>query len=349
MRVSPYLEIGLALSPPPPRELKVQVGAGQDTLSINSFLPSQITVRAGDTVTWELGHPDEAHTVTFLAGGGLIPFAVPIPGGAPNDLMTNTQGSIPTRRPGALAEIHYGQGYFNSGFMTNQSQGPPGTLPNNTFSLIFQIPGTYEYRCLLHSQSKGTVTVLPADASDLPAQIYIDAKALEETSILLAQAERLKESLTEMRSELGPGDSTIWHVQVGGTAFDPRAELYEFLPKEITIEEGDTVVWSSISPTIHTVTFHPGLPEPLIVFAELREGGPTMLRPNPEAMFPFKPAGEFEGTGLWGSGLINTRGAAGGNAFTMTFNKAGVFDYKCLVHTDLGMEGTVTVVPRQDP
>lgn len=339
--------LNVATSPPAPRELTVNVGAGQDTLSINAFLPSKITVRAGDTVTWALSHPGEPHTVTFLSGGSLVPLAVPIPGGAPNEFMTNTQGGIPTRRPGALVELHYGKGYFNSGFLNNRAEGPPGTPPNDSFSLIFQTPGTYEYRCLLHPQGKGIVTVLPADTSDVPSQTYVDAKAKEETSILVAQAERLKEGLTEVRSEPGPGGSTMWHVRAGGTAFDPRAELFEFLPKELTIQEGDTVIWSSISPTIHTVTFHAGLPEPLIVFAEFRDGGRAMLTPNPEVMFPFKPAGEFEGAGLWGSGLMNTRGAAGGNAFTMTFNKAGVFDYKCLVHNDLGMEGTVTVVPRE--
>ena len=335
-----------AASPPAPREVKVLVGAGQDTLSINAFLPSKVTIRAGDTVTWELNHPDEPHTVTFLTGGGLIPFAVPVRGGAPNDLTVDSQGSTPTRRLGALIEIHSGQGYFNSGFMTNQPVVAPGATPTNTYSLIFDAPGVYEYRCLLHSVHRGTITVLPRESEDVDSQIYIDVQAGEEKNILLAQADRLTLELATTKSELGPGGTTIWHVQVGGTAFDSRAELYEFFPKELTIQEGDTVVWSTISPTIHTVTFHPGLPEPLIVFAEPQEVGPVMLIPNSEAMFPFKPAGEFEGTGLWGSGLINTKGAAGGNAFTMNFNKTGVFDYKCLVHSDLGMKATITVVSR---
>ena len=336
-----------ASAPPAPREVRVLVGAGQDTLSINAFLPSKVTIRAGDTVTWELNHPDEPHTVTFLSGGGLVPFAVPVRGGAPNDVTVDPQGSTPTRRLGALIEIHSGKGYFNSGFMTNEPVVAPGATPTNIYSMIFDAPGVYEYRCLLHSVHRGTITVLPAESEHVASQILIDVQAGEEKNLLLAQAERLKLELTTTKSELGPGGTTIWHVQVGGTAFDSRAELYEFFPKELTIQEGDTVVWSTISPTIHTVTFHPGLPEPLIVFAEPQDVGPVMLTPNREAMFPFKPGGEFEGTGLWGSGLINTKGAAGGNAFTMNFNKTGVFDYKCLVHTDLGMEATITVVPRE--
>lgn len=347
---APSLEkLEAALAPPARREVFVLVGAGQDTLSVNSFLPSKITVRVWDTVTWKLGHPDEPHTVTFNSGGSLIPNPVPVPGGPPGAVMSDLQGSMPTRRPGSLVEIYTGTGYANSGFMTNRLTDEPGKPPNNTFSLIFDTPGIYEYRDLLHPAQRGTVTVLPVDAIDVPTQVFIDAQARAESSILLAQAESLKLDLTTTKSEPGPNGTTMWHVQVGGTAFDSKAELYEFLPKELTVQEGDTVVWSTISPTIHTVTFHPGLPEPVIVFAESREGGPAMLTPNPEAMFPFKPAGEFEGTGLWGSGLINTKGAAGGNAFTMTFSKPGVFDYKCLIHSDLGMEGTITVVPREQP
>ena len=335
-----------ASGPPESRELFVTVSEGKDTLSINAFLPARITIRAWDMVTWNLDS-DEPHTVTFSGGGGMIPFAVPVPGGGPNAVMSDPQGGFPTKRPGAMVEIYSGTGHFNSGFMSNRSPGE-GKPPNNTFSLIFERPGTYDYRCLIHRDHRGSVNVLPRDAEDVPSQELIDARAREQRAIMLAQAERLKQDLAEPPTELGPNGTTIWHIRAGGAAFDPKVEIYEFFPSEATIEVGDTVVWSTIAPTIHTVTFHPGLPEPLIVFSEPSDiGGPAMLVPNDEAMFPNKPAGEFEGTGLWGSGLISIAGAAGGNAFTMTFTKAGTYDYKCLVHSDLGMEGTITVVPRQ--
>ena len=340
-------QLEAASGPPASRELFVMVSEGQDTLSINAFLPSGITIRAWDMVTWKLSQSEEPHTVTLSSGGGFIPFPVPVPGGGPNAVMSDPQGGFATRRPGAMVEIYSGTGHFNSGFMSNRSPGNDKP-PNNTFSLVFERPGTYEYRCLIHRDHRGTVIVLARDTEDVPSQDFIDAKAREQRAILLAQADRLRQDLGNARTEPGPNGSTMWHVRAGGAAFDPKAEIFEFFLPEITIEEGDTVVWSTIAPTIHTVTFHPGLPEPLIVFSEPSElGGPAMLVPNDEAMFPNKPAGEFEGTGLWGSGLISTSGSAGGNAFTMTFTKAGTYDYKCLVHSDLGMEGTITVVPRQ--
>ena len=48
------------------RELNILAGGGEDTVLFNAFLARNITVRAGDTVTWGLGHADEVHTVSFL-------------------------------------------------------------------------------------------------------------------------------------------------------------------------------------------------------------------------------------------------------------------------------------------
>jgi len=56
-----------------PRELTLLVGSGEDTVSVNAFLPSKVTVRVGDTVIWKLNQPDEPHTTTFLSGGARLP------------------------------------------------------------------------------------------------------------------------------------------------------------------------------------------------------------------------------------------------------------------------------------
>ena len=66
-----------------PREITLMVGAGEDTASVNAFLPSQVTVRVGDTVTWKLGHPDEVHTTTFLSGGMDFVGVLKLPVGSP--------------------------------------------------------------------------------------------------------------------------------------------------------------------------------------------------------------------------------------------------------------------------
>ncbi len=76
-----------------------------------------------------------------------------------------------------------------------------------------------------------------------------------------------------------------------------------------------------------------------------------MLTANSEVLFRSKPATEFEGTGFWTAGLIGSRPLApvippGGTTFIMTFSKAGIYDYMCAIHRPLGMEGSITVVPR---
>lgn len=61
-----------------PRTLNVLVGAGQDTIGVNAFLPAALRVRVGDTVTWNLAS-DEIHTVSFLGDQPLPVGVVPAP------------------------------------------------------------------------------------------------------------------------------------------------------------------------------------------------------------------------------------------------------------------------------
>ncbi|MCH7817422.1 MAG: hypothetical protein IIC60_12730, partial [Proteobacteria bacterium] len=124
-----------------PRELTALVGSGRDTEAIIAFLPSMLTVRAGDTITWRLDS-DEIHTVSFLSGLPVPGFAVPIPGGGPTDLMLNPDVAFPTRAPGAAVEVYSGTGVVNSGVMSDEPPAPDAPA-NNAFSLVFDTPGTY--------------------------------------------------------------------------------------------------------------------------------------------------------------------------------------------------------------
>lgn len=321
-----------------PRDLTLRLGAGQDTVSVNAFLPSEVAIRVDDTVTWQMNHTDEPHTVTFLSGGGRPPGSIPIPGEGATDFQSGPKQDNPTRAAGEAVEIYSGTGFVNSGFMANFND-------TATYSLTFDTPGTYEYVCLLHPPMTASITVLPAESAGVPSQEEIDAQGRLESEELIAMAESLQAGQTKVVKELGPNGSTIWHVEAGGTGFDQRSEIYEFLSDDITISEGDTVVWSSISPSIHTVTFHPGIPQPEFVIFEPQADAPPILRINPDVLFPVKPAGEFDGTGYWNSGLMDSVGSPGGHAFTMAFTKAGSFDYVCAIHSAMGMKGTVTVVP----
>lgn len=336
-----------AFAPPAPRELTLLVGAGEDTLSVNAFLPSKVTVRVGDTVTWKLNHSDEVHTTTFLSGGERPPVAIPIPGGGPTDLQLPPPVVFPTRAPGAPVETYSGTAFVGSGVMSNVPAGPPGTPPNDNFTLTFDTPGTYEYVCLLHPPMKATITVVDATVADVSSQAEIDAMAAAEEAPLRAQIERIVEAGQKVRSEPGPNGTTIYYVQAGAGGWPATAQTFDFLAKDITIQEGDTVVWTS--EMFHNVTFHPGRMHPIFIIPKPQDQGPPIISLNPEVVFPHKPAGVFDGTGFWSSGIIgiDTMPLPGGKTFSMTFGKAGTFKYMCAIHRTLGMTGSVTVTPKE--
>ena len=143
-------------APQAPRTLNVLAGAGQDTSAVFGFFPSTIRIRAGDTVVWNL-NSDEFQQITFTSGEGPPEPFLPVPGGSPGQLMLNPQDAFPSRPPGAPVETYSGTGFFNSGGLSKEAQGPPGTPPNDTFSLTFDTPGTYEYG----GTGKGKVIVEP--------------------------------------------------------------------------------------------------------------------------------------------------------------------------------------------
>lgn len=334
-----------AAEPQDPREILLLAGAGQDTVAINAFFPESVRVRAGDTVTWQI-NSDEPHTATFLSGEPLPPDPVPIPGGGPTDIMLNPVSFFPSRAPDAPVETYNGEGYRNSGFLSNGTVVPP----NEAYSLTFDTPGTYEYICLIHPTTMhGEIVVEPQDATDVPSQEEIDEVAEAEMTPLLEEAEELRASAASMgadmvRTEPGPDGTTIWHVPAGVTGSDSHIEIYDYFPKDLPIEVGDTVIWTSTF--FHQVIFNPGQPPPEFVVPTEVEGQelPNLVV-SPEVAFPSKPAGEFDGTQLFTSGLIGTLGGPlpGGTTFSMTFSEPGAFEYVCATHRPLGMTGNIIV------
>jgi plastocyanin len=323
----------------------VLAGADEDTVMINAFLARNINVRVGDTVTWGLGHAGEPHTVSFLGGAPRPPDVIPIEGRSPIDVQLNPVVGFPTRAPGAPVESYDGTSMVTPGFMSNEP-GEPDIPPNNVMSVVMTTQGVFDYVCLLHPQMTGTVTVVAENAADVDSQADIDAMAAVEEVALRAQIEALRAAGEMIQSEAGPDGATTWHINVGPTGFDNQLELYEFMADNLTIQQGDTVIWANTAPSIHTVTFHPGQLAPEFVIPEFQEAGPPILVLNPLATFPVKPTGEFDGTGYRNSGIMTGSGGPGGSSFSMTFSAAGSFDYICAIHGLLGMEATITVVER---
>lgn len=135
---------------------------------------------------------DEIHTVSFLSGASLPSFEAPIPGGGPTDFMLNPQSAFPTRPRGAPAETYSGTGFVSSGIMDNAPAGP-GAPPNNTFTLTFDNPGSYDFVCLVHPFQRGTVEVVASNALNVPSQADLDAQGAAELASLLAELAIIKQ------------------------------------------------------------------------------------------------------------------------------------------------------------
>jgi plastocyanin len=261
-----------------PRNVSVQAGAGQDTVDLLAFLPEKVRIRVGDTVTWRF--EGDLHTVSFTTGtkpaglvipssqaapGEVIPRVfLPVPGAPPGVNMMKPALVFPTRKAAQPVEKYNGTGFVNSGMMSNATLFP-GIPPIQTFSLTFDTPGTFQYVCLLHQEfgMRGTVEVAPAAATDVPSQAEIDARAQQELATLKVLFEKARGQGRQGRSEPAPNNTSLWRVLAGNSLVDindARVQLSEFVPKDVTIQAGDTVLWESRF--FHSVTFVPTPPPP---------------------------------------------------------------------------------------
>jgi plastocyanin len=121
----------------------VPVGALANTpvgpLEILEYFPSELKIKAGDTVRWTADVP---HTVTFLSGQEL-----PLP-------PSGEPAEIPAAKP---SDSYTGQGFYHSGALALGPSAP------TEFQLTFPQPGTFPYTCALHGRigHNGVVIVEP--------------------------------------------------------------------------------------------------------------------------------------------------------------------------------------------
>jgi len=340
-----------------PRSLTVLAGAGQDTVAVDAFFPQNVRIRAGDSVTWRI-ESDQSHNVGFTRGatppgpllpdmfgapGEVIPAVnIPVPG-RPGFTMLNPVREFPNVESGAT---YSGNAYITSGRLAKGGQ-IYGVPVLDSFTLTFDTPGTYPYLCLLHAGSMvGTVEVAERSSS-VPDQTEIDAAAQAEMSLLLARVDEARAQAANPRNQPGPNGTRTWFVRAGNTdqgVADRRVTILEFLPQDLRITAGDTVVWST-SFILHDVTFNPSPPPPTWILAEERPDGPPWLIRNPVLVDPVTPAGVYDPAQHFSSGVLNPL-APRGIAWALTLETPGAFEYVCAVHHELGMKGTITVLPR---
>ncbi len=126
-----------------------------------------------------------------------------------------------------------------------------------------------------------------------------------------------------------------WTVIAGGGNKDFAVVSNAFHPGSVEVAVGDTVRWRFQG--FHNVAFTGGQQPPNL---EIEEGGNHYI--NPQVLFP---AGgkSYAGHGYRNSGLPPEDPAAFAKfTYTVTFTKAGTFQYQCIVHGP-AMSGTVVV------
>jgi LPXTG-motif cell wall-anchored protein len=314
------------------------------TWQMMKFYPATITINAGDTVTWKHNSGPEPHTTTFLAGeprpDEIIPEGPP-PAGAPPTLIGNPKVFFP-----AGGTTYDGTAFTGSGVMADILPGP------KEYKLTFPKEGTYEYICNLHAFQlpdgtlvgmKGTVVVQAAGAAapKTTAQVNADATAQIEADRQAAATKQPQITSMVKPSVQQANGSMTHYVNVGYFDEMTSMEYQRFWPKEININQGDTVEWSMPTGGFHTVTFGE---EPDIFIIQPQTSGPPKVMLNPL----FFPAGSntHTGTGYYNSGPLagpDDPPDAGPKSYSLTFSQPGRYEYICIPHYTQGMDATVIV------
>ncbi|MCJ7444416.1 MAG: plastocyanin/azurin family copper-binding protein [Methanotrichaceae archaeon] len=135
---------------------EIKLGYGNGSIALMRFIPTDLTIHAGDTVEWTRGDVETPHTITFLSGGKEpeLVLVEPQQSGSPKFVL-NPVVLMPTE-----GKVYNGTNYFNSGAIWGIMVPLPG--PQN-YSLTFDKPGTYEYICIFHDYMgmKGQISVVP--------------------------------------------------------------------------------------------------------------------------------------------------------------------------------------------
>jgi plastocyanin len=308
--------LALALLPQLARaQWQASVGAQSKDLGKQAlaFLPNELWIHAGDSVTWTVV-PDEPHTVTFLANGQVRPpFAVGCPGFSPSGSIFDGSTCVDT---------------------------PPLT-GGQSFTVEFPTAGNYKLVCLFHEQMTGSVHVLDPSLPLPHDQEFYDREASEQAEALLA--------LTPPGSHHEHDAHDHRSVTVGGGevtatgAGKQTLSIMRFRDGTIVIHAGDTVTWTNTdSITPHTVTF--GV-EPL---NPIPPAGNITTDPDGALHAVLTSTSDSAHSGFLVAepqdSIGHPQAPLGVTRFRITFAHAGVYPYICALHDGLGMKGRVIVL-----
>lgn len=201
-------------------------GDGEPGYSVNQFLPREVTIAEGTTITWEFPWY-EPHLVVFVEGA------------PPQDPQVTENAVWPND-----------QGYVYSGEVFGDPNNPP------TFSVTFPEAGTYEYFCPIHPLMTATVNVV-AEGGDVDTQADVDARAAAEYDANITSIKAVSAAVAARGGAVTPRpDGTKLLEVIVGSIDDAGNDGMQFYPDAANINVGDTIRWITEVPTPHTVTFN---------------------------------------------------------------------------------------------
>lgn len=283
-----------------------------------AFLPNELWVHVGESVTWTFPTA-EIHTVTFLRPSQIRP---PFPVGCPG---TTPDGSAETAAT-----------CVNSGVLLNGA----------TYTVQFPTTGNFKFVCLVHAYMTGIVHVLNLSATLPHEQDFYDRQAQHDGSELLSDASRLEgrgTATAQRTSEDGVTAGIAEVVATTGGGLHTSAVM-RFLGDKTVVHVGDTVEWTNLGSAVaHTITFgtEPADPMPPSAGVTTDADGArhaVIGSPGDNVNSGFLIAAPQERVG-------QPQPPPGVTRFRVTFTSPGTFNYICALHDDLGMKGTVVVVP----
>lgn len=287
--------------------ITVHTGAGAPGYSVNLFAPGTVYIQPGDTVKWTFPW-QEPHSVTFG-----------VPAGDPSVLV------------GGANPSYDGTGFISSGLVFG------GAASTDSYSVTFPKKGTYNYFCILHPAMTASVVVQTPDLGQPDNQASVDARGAAVVASAMAELKALAAASGATQVAVTPkqGGGKKYSLAISSLHDSAAGDVQQFFPASVNIGVNDSIEWVSNVHTPHTVSFgNPGDVAKLIP-----PGGGEAILNLPQSI----PAGgKYDGTGIATSAVLGI-GFPAGTKFELTFTKAGVYDYFCLLHADQNMMAKVTV------
>lgn len=280
---APSVVIGVDNTPPP----------GKNWEYTHYFPETGVNVPQGSVVLfqWNPGSLNGLHSVTFVPNGQTLaqaraayPTAEKDTDNGENDTILPPRSNNPSsatcgNSPSAPPCVFDGTTTVSSGFVPNPTGAafPVQIAPNLA-------PGTYTYFCTLHPGMSGSINVVPA-AQPATSPAAVAAQAASEYSSLTNGAFAAEAAANTPSSTTNADGSHTWKVKVGLSADD--VELLEYLPGQLPIHKGDSVVFDGSGTTEdpHTVTTFGAFGNPSTLFfqppqCEMASGPDTPANPN---------------------------------------------------------------------